>query len=59
MGARGVGRARVGPALIGEWPVGGFNGATPEAGELSGDGNCFVPCTTVRFSGGAILSEFH
>ena len=39
-----------------EIPVGGDNGATMEAGDLTGDGSCFVPSTTVRFFEGASLT---
>lgn len=38
-------------------PVGGDNGATMGAGELTGDGSCSVPSTTVRFFEGAVLTE--
>lgn len=38
-------------------PVGGDNGSTMGAANLTGDGSCFVPNATVRFFEGAILSE--
>jgi hypothetical protein len=38
-------------------PVGGDNGSTIGAGDLSGDGSCFVPSTQVRFFEGASLPE--
>jgi hypothetical protein len=38
-------------------PIGGLNGSTLEAGELTSTENCFVPDRTVRFFDGAELSE--
>jgi hypothetical protein len=38
-------------------PVGGHNGSTMGAGDLSGDGSCSVPSTTVRFFEGGVLTE--
>lgn len=38
-------------------PVGGDNGSTLGAGDLTGDGSCFVPSTTVRFFEGSVLPE--
>jgi hypothetical protein len=39
-----------------EMPVGDDDGLTIGAGNLTGDGSCFVPSTTVRFFDGAMLS---
>jgi hypothetical protein len=38
-------------------PVGGDNGSTLGAGDLTSDGSCSVPSTRLRFFEGAVLSE--